>query len=107
MPLGFTVAELRRENGVRQMMPLEHNQELSSLRGVYGFARDLALQLAFASRNPGGLALKREQERRNIEVHKTQEGNAMVLVYVDETTTMRLGNPNGEIGSIFGFFRPG
>ena len=35
--LGYSGEELRKANEVRGMMPLEQGQELSSLRGVYGF----------------------------------------------------------------------
>ena len=104
--LGYGVKQLRKANEVREMMPLEQGQELSSLRGVYGFVHYLGLNGAFGSNNKIDFSVSREQHRKGVEVHKTPKGNVMLLIYVDESTAARLGNPYGEVGQIFGFFRP-
>ena len=105
--LGYSVDELREATEVREMMQLEQGQELSSLRGVYGFVHYLSLSGSFGPNAEIDFSVNREQDRKGVEVHKTTEGDVMLLMYVDESTAARLGSAHGEVGSIFGFFRPG
>ena len=103
--VGYSVEELRKANEVREMMPLEQGQELSSLRGVYGFVHYLRLSGAFRLLAEIDFPVNRRQNEKGVEIHKTLEDEVMVLVYVDESTAARLANAQGEVGSIFGFFR--
>ena len=102
--LGYSVEALRKANEVREMFSLEQGQELSSLRGVYGFIHYLSLSTMFSLKVD--VSVKRVQNRKSVEVHKMSEGNVMLLVYVDESTATRLGSARGKVGAIFGFFRP-
>lgn len=102
--LGYTVEELRKVNGLREMLPLEEGQELSSLSGVFGFVHYLILNTT-RLRDEVDFPVKRHRWAKGVEVHKTANGNAMLLVYVDESTAARLGDSSGEVGSIFGFFK--
>ena len=104
--LGYSGEELRKANEVRGMMPLEQGQELSSLRGVYGFVHSLILMGRLGVEDDFDFPVNRLPNRISVEVHKTSGGDVMLLVYVDESSAARLGSPHGAIGSIFGFFSP-
>jgi hypothetical protein len=104
--LGYSGEELRKANEVRGMMPLEQGQELSSLRGVYGFVHYLRLSARLGVEDDFDFPVNRLPNRISVEVHKTSGGDVMLLVYVDESSAARLGSPHGAIGSIFGFFSP-
>ena len=103
--LGYTVAELREANAVREMMPLEEGQELSNLAGVYGFVHYLRLPTVFGPQREIDFPMNREQSRKGVEVHKTAAGDVTVLIHVDESTAARLGIAD-DVGTVFGFFRP-
>ena len=104
--VGYSVNAIRKASEVREMMPLEQGQELSSLRGVYGFVHYLRLNGAFGSNKEIDFPVNREQNRKGVEVHKSSKGDVMLLIYVDESTAARLVNPHGGVGSLFAFFRP-
>ena len=104
--LGYSGEELRKANEVRGMMPLEQRQELSSLRGVYGFVHSLILMGRLGVKDDFDFPVNRLPNRMSVEVHKTSGGDVMLLVYVDESSAARLASPHGAIGSIFGFFSP-
>ena len=105
--LGYSVEALRETNGVREMFPLEQGQELSSLSGVHGFIHYFSLGLMFNQKMDIDVPVSRVRTLKDsVEVHKTTEGNTMLLVYVDESTAARLGNTQSNVGRIFGFYQP-
>ena len=67
----FSVEEFPKANNVREMMPLEHGLELSSLRGECGFAHYLNLRGAFALLDEFYFSVNREQNEESVEIHKT------------------------------------
>ena len=104
--LGYDVEQLRKANEVRTMMPLEQGQELSGLSGIYGFVEYFRLGGVFGPYGEIDFSVQRERDSQGVEVHKTPAGDVMLLIYVDESTAVRLANPHAGVGSIFGFWRP-
>ena len=73
--LGYSGEELRKANEVRGMMPLEQGQELSSLRGVYGFVHYLRLIGRLGVEDDFDSPVNRLPNRTSVEVHKTSGGD--------------------------------
>ena len=54
----------------------------------------------------GGVDDRARTASRTERAWRYTEDDVMLLMYVDESTAARLGSAHGEVGSIFGFFRP-
>ena len=104
--IGYSREEIRKRNNVRRMSELEQGQDLSRANGVYGFARSPSLYSALV--NPDNhqlISLYRDATYAwVIELHKSLEGDIMILVNVDEGDAARLGQLETDVGEIFGFF---
>ena len=106
----LTAEELRRRNSVRALDRLEEGQEISSLAGVYGFSFSMILGRALAwSRifdREFDVSLSTRSSSERVELHKTSEGQTLVLVFVDDSSATRLQGATGGVGTVFGFFEP-
>ena len=85
--------DIRRETGVRELLPLENEKKISRLpTGVFGYAiPSLLNRLNYIDSIP----LDRDSwKNRRVEVHKTSRGNIVVLIYITQSALTRLQDPN-------------
>lgn len=89
--------DIRRETGVRELLPLENDNEISRLpNGVFGYTTPWALNGLIFLDN-----IQLQQDRSYfgnilVEIHKISQDKAIVLVYITQSTLARLQDPNRE-----------
>ena len=95
----------RKLNAVRSLTPSEDGQVVSRLSGVYGFVKSETLtgikDSALHERIPVHM---RPSSLNPIELHITDSGNVVVLVYVSEGGAGRLSMSAGVVGDVVGCF---
>ena len=106
--IGRTVEEVRTVNGVRPMMELEEGDRLSEVRnGVYGYMSGISLgRILTDSAGPSPSISRELSSWGTVEIHKTRQGQVMLLVYVDESSAVRLTEMTEKVGTVFVFFQP-
>jgi hypothetical protein len=89
-----SVEELRRQDGVRELLPLENEKTVARLpNGVYGFAVPWILYSSPAGIKTDDISLQRKSLGTAVmEMHKSQDGQTYIVGFVSQADLVRMGD---------------
>ena len=94
-----TKEEIRRETGVRELLPPEDRISISQLPdGVFGYASPSRLEeIGHIDFVPLGRDSGKATGEQKVEIHKTSEGKIVVALYISQGDVALLGDPGRKM----------